>query len=111
MKGELTVEYIGRVNKLCRSKLTGRNRIKSIHVWAVGVIRYCAGILDWTTNELVNMDGRIKKILPLHGCLHVARLPRVEGQRGLIGTEECVKRENKSLCGYLRKNATNGSQG
>ena len=76
-----------------------------------GVIRCRAGILDWTTNELVNMDRRIKKILPLHGCLHVARLSRVEGQRGLIGTEECVKRENKSLCGYLRKNATNGSQG
>ena len=55
------------------------------------------------------MDGRIRKILPLHGCLHVARpyLPWVEEQRGLIGFEECVKRENKSLSGYLRKNAAN----
>lgn len=113
MKGEVTAEYIGRVNKLCRSKLTGGNRIRSIHVWAVRVIRYRAGILDWTTNELVNIDRRIKKILPLHGFLHVARpyLPRVEGQRGLIGIGECVKRENRSLCGYLRKNAANGFQG
>ena len=70
---------------------------------------FSAGILDWTTNKLVNMDRRIGKILPLHGCLHVARpyLTWVEGQRGLIGFEECVKRQNKSLCGYLRKNAAN----
>ena len=112
MKGEVTAEYIGRV-KLCRSKLTGGNRIRSIYVWAVRVIRHPAGILDWTTNELVNMGRRIKKILPLHGCLHVARpyLPRVEGQRGLTGIEVCVKRGNKSLCGYFRQNAANGFQG
>ena len=113
MKGEVTAEYIGGVNKLCRSKLTGGNRIRGIDVWAVTVIHYRAGILDWTANELVNIDRRIKKILPLHGCLHVARpyLPRVEGQRGLTGIGECVKRKNRSLCGYLRKNAVNGFQG
>ena len=73
MKGEVTAEYIRRVNKLCRSKLTGGNRIRSIHVWVVRVIRYRAGILDWTTNELVNIDRRIKKILPLHGFLQIGR--------------------------------------
>ena len=36
---------------------------------------------------------------------NVARLyqPRKEGGRGLIGIEECVRREIKSLHGYLRE--------
>ena len=45
----------------------------------------------------------------MNGCLHtrsnVARmyLPRKEGGRALIGIEECVRRESKSLHGYLRE--------
>ena len=54
------------------------------------------------------MDRRTRKILAMNGCLHtrsnIARLflPRKEGRRGLIGIEECVSRESKSLHGYLR---------
>ena len=45
----------------------------------------------------------------MNRCLHtrsnVARLylPRKEGDRGLIGIEECVRRERKSSHGYLRE--------
>ena len=45
----------------------------------------------------------------MNGCLHtrsnVARLylPRKEGGRGLIGIEESVRKERKSLYGYLRE--------
>ena len=55
------------------------------------------------------MDRRTMKILAINGCLrtrsNVARLylPRKEGGRGLIGIEECVRRERKSLHGYLRE--------
>ena len=53
------------------------------------------------------MDRRTRKILAMNGCLHtrsiVARLylSRKEGARGLIGTEESVRRESKSLHGEL----------
>ena len=53
--------------------------------------------------EVVSMDRKTRKILPANGCLHtrsnVARLYllRKEGKRGLIGVEECVKEECKSL--------------
>ena len=109
MKGEITSEYIRRVNKLCRSKLNGGNLIDDINTWAVGVVRYGAGIVDWTMEEVANMDRRTRKILAMNGCLHtrsnVARLylPRKEGGRGLIDIEECVRRESKSLLGYLRE--------
>ena len=83
--------------------------IDGINTWAVGVVRYSAGIVDWTMEEVANMDRRTRKILAMNGCLHtrsnVARLylPRKEGARGLIGIEECVRRESKSFHGYLRE--------
>ena len=55
------------------------------------------------------MDRRTRTILAMNGCLHtrsnVARLylPRKEWGRGLIGIEEYVRRESKSLHGYLRE--------
>ena len=58
---------------------------------------------------MTSMDRRTRKILAMNGCLHtrsnVARLylPRKEGGRGLIGIEESVRKERKSLYGYLRE--------
>ena len=107
MKGKITSEYVRRVKKLCRSKLNGGNLISGINTWAVSVLRYSAGIVDWTVEELVSMHRRTRKILAMNGCMHtrsnVARLylPRKEGGRGLISIEECVVKESKSLHGYL----------
>ena len=83
--------------------------ISGINAWAVSVLCYSAGIVDWTVEELVSMDRRTRKILAMDGCMHtrsnIARLylPRKEGGRGLISTEECVKKESKSLHGHLRE--------
>ena len=109
MKGKITSEYIRRVKKLCRSKLNGGHLMDGINTWAVGVVGYSAGIEDWTMEMVANMDRRTRKILATNGCLHtrshVARLylPRKEKGSGLIGIEECVRRESKSLHGYLRE--------
>ena len=113
MKVKITSEYIRRVKKLCRLKLNGGNLIGGINTWAVGVVRYSAGVVDWTMEEMTSMDRRTRKILAMNGCLHtrsnVARLylPRKEGGRGLIGIEESVRRERKSLYGYLRGETLN----
>ena len=86
MKGKITLEYIRRFKKLCRSKLSGGNLIDSINTWAVGVVHYSAGIVDRTMGEAATMDRRTRKILAMNGCLHTrgnaARLylPRKEGE-------------------------------
>ena len=80
MKGTITAEYIRRVKKLCRSKLSSGNLISGINAWAVSVAGYSAGVVDWTVEELVNMDRKTRRILAINGCLHtgsnVARLCR-----------------------------------
>ena len=40
------------------TKLNGGNTIKAINTWAVPVFRYTAGIIDWTQEELKNLDRK-----------------------------------------------------
>ena len=64
----------------------------------MGIACFSAGIVDWTMEEVANMDRRTRKILAMGGCLHtrsnVVRLylPRKEGGIGLIGIKEWVRR-------------------
>ena len=109
MKTKVRDEYTRRVKKLLRSELNGGNLIAGINAWAIGIIRYGAGILDWTVGELRDLDIKTRKMMTMNGCLHprgnVARLylPRKEGGRGLISCEECVNLETKSLSIYIKK--------
>ena len=70
-------------------------------------MRYSAGILDWTIEELQNLDRKTRKIMNINRCLHgrsnIARLyiPRKQDGRGLISIEECVMKEKKSLQNHL----------
>ena len=48
MKEKVRKEYMKRVKLVAKSKLYGGNLIKAIKAWAIGVVRYSAGILDWS---------------------------------------------------------------
>ena len=48
VKKKAASEYTKRVRKVLKSKLNGGNTIRAINSWAVPVIRYTAGIVDWT---------------------------------------------------------------
>lgn len=55
--------------------------------------------------EVVSMDRRTRKILAENGGLHTRSnivqlylLRKVRGE-GLVSTEECIRKENKSLYG------------
>ena len=46
MKRKVSSEYMRRVKLLAKSKLYAGNLIRVINAWAVGVVRYSAGIID-----------------------------------------------------------------
>ena len=52
MKLQLVKEYTRRVRLILKSKLNGKNKIKAMNTWAVAVLRYGAGILNWNVEEL-----------------------------------------------------------
>ena len=79
----------------------------SINSWAVSVVRYSAGVVDWREKELKDIDIKTRKILTINGVFHrkgnVDRLyiKREHGGRGLISIEYCVKMEDNSLRRYM----------
>ena len=110
MKEKIKKEYIKRLKAILKSKLNSGNTVKAINSWAVPVIRYSAGIVDWKNSELRNMDRKTRKVLNMYQALHprsnVDRLylPRSEGGKGLLSLEECVNAEKRSLGQYLKMN-------
>jgi hypothetical protein len=107
MKEKIRVEYLRRVKLLAKSKLYAGHLVAGVNAWAVGVVRYSAGILDWTKKDVRAMDVKTRKILAMCGAFRklssVDRLymKRNEGGRGLISVEECVISEEKSLSEYV----------
>ena len=70
---------------------------------AVSIIRYGAGALDWTKEELESVGINTRQLLTMNGSLHPRRnlsrlyLARKEGGGGLISCEECLNVEVQSL--------------
>ena len=109
MKKNLTKEYFRRVRNILKSKLNGGNVISAINSKAVSLIRYGAGILNWTKDEVRNMDRKTRKLLTTYRTLHpqadVDRLymKRERGGRGMIAIEDCVGMEISNLKAYLER--------
>ena len=66
MKDKIKKEYYRRVRQLTSSKLNGGNTIRAINSRAVSLVRYSAGILKWTKDELKAMDRKTLKIMTMN---------------------------------------------
>ena len=108
MKDIVRKEYLRRVKKVAESKLYAGNLVGAVNSWAVSVVRYTAGILEWTASELKAMDVKTRKRLTMNNAFpktcNVDRLymKRKVGGRGLISVEECVRSEELALNEYVR---------
>ena len=78
MKEKVKNKYIRRVKKSLRSQLNRGNIMAGMNAWAMGTIRYGAGVLDWMKEELKSIDHKWESA---SGSLY---LVRKEGGRGLI---------------------------
>ena len=60
MKEKIKNEHTKRLKAILNSNLNSGNTVKAINTWAVPVIRYSAGIVDWKNSELCNMDRKTR---------------------------------------------------
>ena len=103
MKKKMKDEHLRRVKLVAKSRLYAGNLIKGINAWAVSVVRYSAGVLNWTKKELKGMDVRTRKLLTMFGVFYMKSnvdglyMKRKEGGRGLISVMECVRGEEIAL--------------
>ena len=107
MKDVFVAEYKRRIKLVLKSKLNGKNKILAINAWAVAVLRYSFGVLDWKKEELTAMDRMTRKVMAIHGALHpksdVDRVyvSRCNGGRGLISVQMCARTEGNNLARYV----------
>ena len=101
-------EYIKRAKKTLSSERNARNVIKTINSWAISLLQYIGGILNWTKSELAELDRKTSKLLTgIRGALHprssIGRLylTRTEGGRGLIGVEVAINTEERNINVYI----------
>ena len=108
MKENFGREYLRKTKLIMKSRLNGRSKIIAINTWAVSLMRYGAGIVKWTKNELDETDRKTWKVLTLNKELHPRSdanrlyVSRMEGGRGLIGYKMCVKAEENSLRWWVK---------
>ena len=107
MKDKIQNEYYKRVRQLTSSKLNCGNIIRAINSWAISLVRYSAGILKWTKDELKVMDRKTRKIMAMNRMYHSQSdtdrlyIPRMEDGRGLLSIADCIKTEEQNLFLYL----------
>ena len=110
MKEKIGKEYVRRVRKILKSKLNGTNSISAINSRAVSIVRYGAGIIQWTKEELQKLDRKTRKLSTIHRAFHCRGdfdrlyVKRSKCGRGLISVEDCVNIEINSLRKHVAEN-------
>ena len=67
VKNRLKKEYMRRLRLILRSNLNGKNKFQAINSWVVALLRYGAGIVKWSNEELRSLDRKWRKLLTAHG--------------------------------------------
>ncbi|XP_066950850.1 uncharacterized protein [Macrobrachium rosenbergii] len=94
MKDMIRKEYMQRLKVTPKSKLNVGNMTKAINTWAVPIIRYSAGVMEWTKAELHSIDQKTRKPMTIHKALYPRanaerlRVTRKEDRRRLLKTSE-----------------------
>ena len=70
MKEKIIKEYKRMLRLVLKSKLNGKNTITAISVWAMGVFRYGACILQWKESEMKDLDRKSRKTMTMYGASH-----------------------------------------
>ena len=75
-KGELnkqrvTKEYLRRVRQIWNSELYSRNKVLAHNIFAIPVLTPTFGILEWTKQDLDDLDIKTRKILTACASFHI----------------------------------------
>ena len=110
-KERVKKEYKRRVRKIWSSDLYSNNKITAHNTFAIPVITPTIGIINWTKQEIRNLDIATRRILTYTGSLHkrsdVDRLyvPRKQGGRGLTSVQDTYITRTIALGNHLKKNS------
>ena len=102
-------ECIRKLRKVLKSKLNGGNLVRGVNTWVVSLLRYSAAFVSWKKSELQAINRKTRKLFTIYGALHPMSdvdklyIPRKEGGRGLVSTEDCVELATRGLEVYVHE--------
>ena len=108
-KEKVIKEYLTRTKKIWKSNLSAFNKSIAHNMFAVPVLTPTFGILDWTLQEIKQLDIKTRKMLSMCGSFHVNSdvdclyIPRSEGGRGLRSIQVSYESQIISLSHHLTK--------
>ena len=114
-KDRITKEYYHRIKKIWNSELSSFNKVIAHNTFAVPVFITSVGIVDWTINEIKEIDCKTRKQLTMTVNFHpngdVDRLyiPRSEGGRGLKSTVRMYESRIVSVVQHLELNKSHNT--
>ena len=114
-KQDLTKKFRHRLNIILKSHLNSRNTVKAINTFAIPVLTYSFGIINWSQTDLKKFQRTINTHLTKHRKHHpksaVQRLmlPRSEGGRGIIDIQNLHNQQITTLRKYFHNKADNSS--
>ena len=82
-------EILGRVDKICKTRLNGKNTVRALNEFALSVVNYYIGVLLIGQSDYQTIDDEVRKLLIENGvhlqpaCKERLYLPRNEIGRGL----------------------------
>ena len=102
--------YEQRLKALLKSKLNSKNLFKAINTFAIPVLTYSFGIINWSTTDLENIMIHTRTKLTQSrkhhpkSCKERLTLHRTEGGRGLLDIHHLCNRQLESLRSYFINN-------
>ncbi|CAH2093004.1 unnamed protein product [Euphydryas editha] len=107
LRQQISKEYFKRIKKLLKTHLSARNIIKAINSYAVPLLLYSFGIVNYSHRDICYIDIKTRKLLTLNK-IHKQKseverlyLPTEEGGRGLINIESLYKTQIIKYNKYL----------
>ena len=104
-------EYLTKVKKIWQSELSSFNKVFAHNTFAVPVLRNIVGIIDWTIEEIKEIDVRTRKQLTTTGNFHLngdadkIYLPRLQRGRGLKMVARMFESRVIAVAQYLTINS------
>ena len=109
MKAKVKKEYRRRIKLILKSELNPRNKMQAIKTFAIPVLSYGFGAIDWMQGDLNNLDVMTRKMLHMQKMTYrnqcVARLhvARKKGGMGVPSVDAIYKSEIKGIGKYLKR--------
>jgi hypothetical protein len=108
-KQQLTAKFQERLELVLKTDLNSKYIIKAINTYAISILTYSFGVIQWTHTELQALDRLVRTKATKHKIHHPRSamerlyLPRVKGGRGLINISNLHYSQIDLLREYFRE--------